>query len=71
MVPPPAILQVSSLAHSAATGKYREPALLSADGGFWRHTVGSTALHVTGQSLEKAVQGRSTLGIPESKRLGV
>lgn len=48
-----------STAHSAATGRYREPALLRADGSFWRHMAGSTALHVTGQPLEKAVRENS------------
>lgn len=56
-------------AHSAATGKYREPALLRADGGFWRHTVGVrpfTLLASCWRMLYKKILGRSTLGIPES-----
>lgn len=35
-------------------------ALLRADGGFWRHVVGSMPLHFIGQSLEEAVQENPT-----------
>lgn len=71
--PPPAAIFQATMAQSILLQLESTENLLRADGCFWKHAVGSIPLHLAScrRKLYREVLGRSTLGIPESKWLGV